>query len=89
MLGAEQYIESDPRLEDRLLTVWDLSSKQQGHFSISRAAALIIGRAELDDIADDVLTIWDQFAHNFTLYRTAEGPPRSLANRVCNWLRRR
>ncbi|WP_163751334.1 hypothetical protein [Mycolicibacterium helvum] len=100
VLGTTTWLpdyQADPRLHERLLTVWDLSSKQQGHFSIGRAAALVMGRPELDEIADDVLTIWDQFAQtanhpdtptraNFNMYREA---PSGLANRICKWLRRR
>jgi hypothetical protein len=46
----------------RLEGVWEMSTQHQSHFTIARAALLPLSRADLDQFADEVLDVWDQFA---------------------------
>jgi hypothetical protein len=53
---------ADPYLKGRLGGTWALASKHQAHFTISRPAELRFSEQDLRQIADEVLTVWDQFA---------------------------
>jgi hypothetical protein len=56
-----------------LITTWTVASQHLMHFSSSRAVPLNYGQADLEQFADEVLSVWDQFAtaSNHQTYHTA------------------
>lgn len=63
-LGLPQW--KPPKLSqtdhDTLMRYWELSSKHLAHFSEARPAQLPVYREDLDEIADNVLAAWDEYA---------------------------
>jgi len=52
----------DSLLKRKLIASWTLASQHVMHFSNGRAVSLPQGQADLKEIADEVLLVWDQFA---------------------------
>jgi hypothetical protein len=55
-------LEPDGQLKKKLTTTWWMASQHQAHFTINRPAELPYGQSDLREIADELLSVWDQFA---------------------------